>query len=88
MQITIELPDNLSARMEQKWGNLSQKILTSLALEAYQNQLITTAELGEILNFSSRLETHAFLKKAGIYLNYDEEELQKDLETLQQFRHQ
>ncbi|GFE70757.1 UPF0175 family protein [Chroococcus sp. FPU101] len=88
MQITIELPDNLTTIMEQKWGNLSKKILSNLAIEAYQNHLITTAEIGEILNLPSRLKTHAFLKEAGIYINYDEEELQRDLETLQQLRHQ
>jgi predicted HTH domain antitoxin len=60
----------------------------NLALEAYQNQLISTAELGQILNISSRLEIHAFLKKTGIYLNYDEEELEKDLATLEQLKHQ
>ncbi|MGK7954958.1 MAG: UPF0175 family protein [Crocosphaera sp.] len=88
MQIIIELPDDIQTRMEKKWGSLSQKMITNLALEAYQNKLITTAELGEILKLSSRLEIHQFLKEAGIYLNYDEEELEKDLRTLQELRQQ
>ncbi|MEA5511830.1 UPF0175 family protein [Crocosphaera sp. UHCC 0190] len=86
MQIIIEVPDDIKTRMEEKWGNLSQKMMTNLALEAYQNQLISTAELGEMLNMPSRLETHAFLKQAGINLNYDEDELEKDLITLQELR--
>ena len=88
MQIIIDLPDDIQTRMEQEWGNLSQKMVTNLALEAYQNQLISTAELGKILNLSSRLEVHKFLKEAGVYLNYDEEELEKDLMTLQELRQQ
>ncbi len=88
MQIIIELPDDIQTRMEGKWGDLSQKMITNLALEAYQNQLISTAELGKILNLSSRLEIHQFLKEAGVYLNYDEEELEKDLTTLQELRQQ
>ncbi|MGB5771270.1 MAG: UPF0175 family protein [Crocosphaera sp.] len=88
MQIIIEVPDDIKTRMEEKWGNLSQKMMTNLALEAYQNQLISTAELGEMLNITSRLETHKFLKEAGIYLNYDDEELEKDLNTLQELRQQ
>ena len=88
MQIIIEVPDDIKTRMEEKWGNLSQKMVTNLALEAYQNQLISTAELGAMLNITSRLETHKFLKEAGIYLNYDEEELEKDLTTLQELRQQ
>ncbi|MDJ0583375.1 UPF0175 family protein [Crocosphaera sp.] len=88
MQIIIELPDEIQTRMEKKWGSLSQKMITNLALEAYQNQLISTAELGKILKLPSRLEIHQFLKEAGIYLNYDDEELEKDLRTLQELRQQ
>ena len=86
MQIIIEIPDKLTKIMEEKWGNLSQKMLTNIALEAYQNQLISTAELGQILNLPSRLETHAFLKKSGVYLNYDEEDLIQDLRTIKELR--
>lgn len=86
MQIIIDLPDKMTSRMEQKWGNLSQKMLKTLALEAYQNQLISTSELSEILNLSSILETHKFLKDSGIYLNYDEVELNDDLTTINQLR--
>ncbi|ACB52567.1 hypothetical protein cce_3219 [Crocosphaera subtropica ATCC 51142] len=88
MQITIEIPDKLNAKLQEKWGNLSEKLLINLLLEAYQNQLISTAELGELLNLSSRLEVHEFLKNAGIYLNYDQEELEKDLDILEQLKHQ
>lgn len=86
MQITIELPDNLTVKMQEKWGNISQKLLNNLALEAYQNQLISTSELGEILNLSTRLEVHQFLKENGIYLNYDETELNQDLVTIKNLR--
>lgn len=42
--------------------------------------------IGQLLNLS-RLKTHAFLKKSGIYLNYDETKLEKDLATLKQLKH-
>jgi predicted HTH domain antitoxin len=86
MQITIELPDKLTAKMQDKWGNIPKKILTNILLEAYQNQLISTAELGEMLNLSTRLEVHQFLKDNGIYLNYDETELNQDLLTIKNLR--
>ncbi|MBF2056214.1 MAG: UPF0175 family protein [Cyanobacterium sp. T60_A2020_053] len=86
MQIIINLPDEVTAKMERKWGNLSQKVLNSLALESYQNQLITTTELRKILNLSSTLEVHQFLKESGIYLNYDDEELSHDFNTVSQLR--
>ncbi len=86
MQIIIDLPDKMTLRMEEKWGNLSEKMLKTLALEAYQNRLISTSELREMLNLSSSLETHKFLKEAGIYLNYDEDELNEDFNTINQLR--
>ncbi|ELP55722.1 MULTISPECIES: UPF0175 family protein [Microcystis] len=47
---------------------------------------MSTAEVGRILQLPSRLETHAFLKRMGVYLNYDETELERDLQTLKQLR--
>lgn len=86
MEITIELPDKLTAKIQEKWGNISQKLLNNLAIEAYQNQLISTSEVGEMLNLSNRLEVHQFLKENGIYLNYDETELNQDLLTIKKLR--
>ena len=39
-------------------------------------------------DFETRMEVDAFLKQHGVYLNYTEAELEKDLETLQQLRGQ
>jgi predicted HTH domain antitoxin len=41
--------------------------------------------VGQILHLTSRLETHAFLKEMGVYLNYDEAELEQDLQALKEF---
>ncbi len=86
MEIVINIPDNMTSKLEDKWGNLSQKILKNIALEAYQNRLISTYELKEILNLSSSLEVHKFLKESGVFLNYDEEELEEDLKTIKALR--
>ena len=41
-----------------------------------------------MLQLPSRLETHAFLKQMGVYLNYDEAELEQDIQTLKELRYQ
>ncbi|MGL6339206.1 MAG: UPF0175 family protein, partial [Waterburya sp.] len=69
MEITVNLPDKLTEKIGEQWGDLSKKVVDSLALEAYKSKIISTAELGEILGFSSRLEIHDFLQKSGVYLN-------------------
>jgi predicted HTH domain antitoxin len=86
MKITIELPDSFGTTLQKEWGDLPRKVVTDLALEAYRQNLIGTAELGEILQIPTRLQVHEFLKSAGVYLNYDEEELEQDMETLERLR--
>ena len=85
MKITVNLPDKLTEIGEQ-WGDLSQKIVDSLAFEAYKSKIISTAELGEILGFNSRWEIHDFLQKSEIYLNYEADDLADDLATINDLR--
>ena len=85
MKITIDLPDKLTEKIGKQWGDLSKKVTDSLALEAYHSRIISTAELGEILKLS-RLETHSFLQKSGVYLNYEAEDLAEDLATIDELR--
>ena len=84
MQITIELPDEISRQLQQSWDNLPQKILEALALEAYRKGMMTSAQIQTLLNLSSRWQTEQFLKENQAYLDYTEEDLAHDLETLNQ----
>lgn len=84
MQITIELPEEIGHQLQETWDNLPQKILESLALEAYRQGMITSAQIQTMLNFSSRWQTEQFLKENQAYLDYTEEDLAHDLETLNQ----
>ncbi|MFB2838722.1 UPF0175 family protein [Floridanema evergladense] len=86
MQITVEIPDEIVQRLDQTLGNLSRRLLEIIVADAYNCGKVNTAEVRQMLNLSSRLETHAFLKRMGVYLNYDEAELEQDLQTLQEFR--
>ncbi|NMG21001.1 UPF0175 family protein [Brasilonema bromeliae] len=88
MQITVEIPDEIAERLNQVWGSLSRRLLETVVADAYRCGEISTAEVGQILQLPSRLETHAFLKRMGVYLNYDEAELEQDLQTLKKFRAQ
>ncbi len=84
MQITIELPEEISRQLQQNWDNLPQKTLESLVLEAYRKGMITSAQIQTSLKFSSRWQTEQFLKENQAYLDYTEEDLAHDLETLNQ----
>lgn len=86
MQITVEIPDEIAQRLEQTWRSLSRRLLEVIIADAYRCGKVNTAEVRQILQLPSRLETHAFLKRMGVYLNYDETELEQDLQTLKEFR--
>jgi predicted HTH domain antitoxin len=88
MQITVEIPNEIAQRLDQTEGNLSRRFLEVITADAYSRGKISTAEVRQILQLPSRLTVHTFLKQMGVYLNYDEAELEQDLQTLKEFRAQ
>jgi hypothetical protein len=66
MQITIDLPNKLAEKIQGEWGNLSQKIIASLALDAFLEGLINFDDLKEMLNLSSNDELKEFFKQKNM----------------------
>lgn len=88
MQITVEIPDDIAQQLDQTEAHLSRRLLELVIADAYGCGKISAAELRQILQLPNRLAVHAFLKRMGIYLNYDETALEQDLQTLKEFREQ
>ncbi|NJN58087.1 MAG: UPF0175 family protein [Leptolyngbyaceae cyanobacterium SL_5_9] len=86
MQITIEIPDEVAQHLDQSEENLSHWLIELIVADAYRCGKINTAEVGQILQLPTRLATHAFLKRMSTYINYDEAELDQDLQTLKKLR--
>jgi predicted HTH domain antitoxin len=86
MQITVEIPDEIAQRLNKTEGSLSRRLLETIVADAYRCGEISTAEVRQILKLPSRLETHAFLKHKGVYLNYNEADLEQDLQTLKKLK--
>ena len=66
MQVTIDLPDKFTTKIINQWGNLPQKILNNLVLEAFREKLIDFDELKDLLNFPSETELKEFLIQNNI----------------------
>jgi hypothetical protein len=66
MQVTIDLPDQFTSKVINKWGNLPQKILNNLVLEAFRERLIDFNELKDLLNSNSDAELKEFLIQNNI----------------------
>lgn len=86
MQVTVEIPEDIARQLNSKWANLPRGVLESLALEAYRSGTLTTAQLRRLLGFETPMEVDAFLKTAGVYLDYDLADLREDLETIRKVR--
>jgi len=84
MQITLDLPDELVQHFNP--NQLPCEILEALAVQAYQTEKITRAEVGRILGLPSRWAVDAFLKQHHADLHYDAADLERDRITLQQLR--
>lgn len=84
MQITLDLPEELLQYFDP--DHLPREILEALAVQAYQTEKITRAQVGRILSLPSRWAVDSFLKQHHADLHYDEADLENDRETLRQFR--
>ena len=80
-QLIPNLPDDLSAALSSSGQELSRSALEALALEAYRERKLTTAQLRRILGFETRYELDGFLKAHAVWLDYTRQDLEQDREA-------
>ena len=81
MTITLDLPENIIQILQSRCGNLPRFALESVALEAYRAEILTTAELQQLLGYDTPYALDGFLKEHGVYLEYTPEELDHEAEN-------
>jgi len=78
MQITVELPNDLTQR-----PNPAREALEALAIAGFRAGMLTAFQASHLLGFSSRFDFERFLKERGIDdHSYSVADLDDDLETL------
>jgi hypothetical protein len=78
MQLTLDLPDELSAALAVSGQDLPRTILEATALEAYRANKLSAAQLRRLLGYRTRAQVHAFLKQHGVYMRYGLADLEHD----------
>jgi len=78
--MNIEIPDEIARRIN--YGPTELKEI--LALSLYKMKKINGVEGGKILDISE-MEFHGLLGKYGQFINYDLNELNKDIDNLKDF---
>lgn len=79
MRVTIQLPDDISAALEEQWDDVPRRSLEAIAVEAYRTGALTESQLRRLLGFDSRFELHALLKEHHVPLQYTATDLEDDL---------
>lgn len=82
MNIAIEVPDEIANQIGSQWNDLPRRALEALVADACRESLISGPQAQEMLGLRSRLELDAFLKRAKVYLEYSEDDLDADIRSL------
>lgn len=86
MNVAFSVPEDLAQRLQERWGDLSRRALEAVAADAYREETLTLGEVRRLLSHSTRLETEAFLKDRGALLDYNEDELEADVQAAKKAR--
>ncbi len=78
MQLTLDLPNELSAFLSTSGQDLERAALQAISLEAYRENKLSTAQLRRLLGYQTRMQIHAFLKEHGVYLRFGVADLDHD----------
>jgi predicted HTH domain antitoxin len=84
MNVAFEIPDEVSAPLQARWGDVAGHAREAVAVEAYRSGALTAYQAGKLLGHVSRWETEEFLKRMQAWLHYTEADLERDLLTLRQ----
>lgn len=79
MQITLNLPDDISAALEVRWKDVPRQALEALAVEAYRTGVLSENQVRRLLQFESKFQVHALLKEHRVPFRYSEADVESDL---------
>lgn len=79
MQVTIQLPADISAALEEQWDNVPRRSLEAIAVEGYRTGALTEAQVRRLLELDTRFQVHALLKEHHVPLQYTSADLEDDL---------
>jgi hypothetical protein len=82
MNLTVEIPDDLAARLRAGGGDLSRRALEALAAEEYKHDRLTKPELQRLLGIETSFQLDEFLKAHDVWIEYTREDAEREIEGL------
>jgi predicted HTH domain antitoxin len=86
MRVTIQLPDDISAVLEEQWDGVPRRSLEAIAVDAYRSGALTESRIRRLLGLESRFQVHALLKAHRVPLHYTPADLEDDLQAQRDLR--
>lgn len=83
--ITINIPSTVEAAIKLPEKEREKELLKLLAVKLYEKGIMGIGKAAELCGLS-RLEFMQVLKEENVTLNYDDEELERDLRNLEYFK--
>jgi hypothetical protein len=84
MQVTVDIPDDVAARLKAAGGDLSRRALEALAIEEFKRGRLTKPELRRVLGFGTRDALDGFLKAHDVFEPYGFDDLAREQRDLRQ----
>ena len=85
MSVVLEIPKEITRSMRLPERELSQRLRAELAVRLYQVGVLTFGKARRLAGLT-KWEFQFLLGEEGILRRYDEEDLKKDLSTLERLR--
>lgn len=82
MNLTIEIPDEVAARLRVVGGDLSRRALEALLADEYRQGHLTKPDLRQALGFQTSDQIDTFLKAHGVWIDYTVEDLERERASL------
>jgi predicted HTH domain antitoxin len=81
MKVTIDLPEDVSDALKDRWDDVPKRSLEAIAIEAYRTGALTETQVRRLLQLENRFQVHDLLKEHRVPLRYSEADLEDDLDT-------
>lgn len=78
MEVTINLPEDVAKVFLASGENIEREVLEATAIEGYRQGKLSQAQVRRMLDFATDMQTDAFLKEHGVFLEYDLEDIKRE----------
>lgn len=83
--LSLNIPDSVLHSLKLPTKNLRQKLLKLLAIKLYEKGALGLGKACELCGVS-RIDFFKILREEQVFLNYDDDELERDLNALESFK--